>query len=117
MNPISRTIAILKVLRERALSTIILAVVLNACTLNSSTITKDKYEQVQTGMTLAQVQNIMGKNGETTGELSFNIPGMTSSPIEGKQAVYQWKNHDGSSMTAVFINDKLILKTELNLKQ
>jgi hypothetical protein len=73
-------------------------------------------------MTLSQVQDIMGKPGENSAEISFNIPGVSVSPdtshpsVGVKPAIYPWKNQDGSSMTAVFINDKLVAKTQVNLK-
>jgi hypothetical protein len=98
----------LKTARHKALLLIILSLVVNACTLISPRVTKAKYDQVQTGMTLSQVQDIIGKPGELTTEISV--------PTGGPQAFYHWKNPDGSSMTAIFLNGKLVLKNQINLK-
>lgn len=112
----------LKLVSYKALLLIILSLVVNACTLISPTITKAKYDRVETGLTLSQVQDIMGKPGEASAEISFNIPsisvspGISNQPIGVKPAVYQWKNPDGSLMTAVFMNDKLVAKSQVNLK-
>lgn len=113
----------LKPARYKALLIIcFLSLLVNACTLINPKITKEKYDRVQTGMTLPQVQEIMGKPGENSAEISFNIPSVSVSPggsnlpVGVKPAVYQWKNPDDSSMTAVFVNDKLVAKTQLNLK-
>jgi len=98
----------LKTARHKALLLIILSLVVNACTLISPRVTKAKYDQVQTGMALSQVQDIIGKPGELTTEISV--------PTGGPQAFYHWKNPDGSSMTAIFLNGKLVLKNQINLK-
>src|SRR5947209_8645593 len=112
----------LKPASYKALIPIILSLVVNACTLINSTITKAKYDRVETGMVLSTVQEIVGKPGEASAEISFNIPsvsvspGISNQPIGVKPAVYQWKNPDGSLMTAVFMNDKLVAKSQVNLK-
>jgi outer membrane biogenesis lipoprotein LolB len=98
----------LEIAKHKALLLIILSFVVNACTLINPRVTKHHYEQIQTGMTLSQVQNIVGLPGETTAAVSL--------PVAGEQAFYHWKNPDGSSMTAVFVNDKLVVKNQLNLK-
>jgi outer membrane protein assembly factor BamE (lipoprotein component of BamABCDE complex) len=98
----------LKTATQQTLLLILLSLVVNACTLISPRVTKAKYDQVQTGMTLSQVQDIIGKPGELTTEISV--------PTGGSQAFYHWKNPDGSSMTAIFLNGKLVLKNQINLK-
>ena len=103
----------LKIIRDKALPVIILSLAITACTLINPTVTKAKYDQIQLGMSLSQTQDIVGKPGETTAEIAFGVP---YPQLEGKQAFYQWKNPDGSSMIAVFINDKLVFKNQVNLK-
>lgn len=102
-------------LKNKVLPLIILCLVLNACTLLNPTITKSKYNQVKTGMALSEVEKIIGKPGETTAEFAVAIPGVPNFP-NGNQAFYQWKNADGGSMSAVFINDKLVFKSQANLQ-
>ena len=98
----------LKTATQQTLLLILLSLVVNACTLISPRVTKANYDQVQTGMSLSQVQDIIGKPGELTTEISV--------PTGGPQAFYHWKNPDGSSMTAIFLNGKLVLKNQINLK-
>lgn len=106
----------LKTIRNKALTLIILPLLVSACTLNNPSVTKAKYDQVQTNMTGSEVEKIIGHPGESTAETAFSIPGVPTLPIGNKQAVYQWKNTDGSAMTAVFIDDKLVFKAQVNLK-
>jgi len=93
-----------------------LGLFLNACNLIKPTVTKAEYDQVKTGMTRAEVEKIVGKPGETTSDFSFEIPGLPNAPIKGEQAFYEWKNEDGSTMNAMFVNGKLLFKTQSNLK-
>jgi hypothetical protein len=104
---------------SKALFLVTLCLFLNACSqLNifNPTVTKEKYDNVKTGMTRTEVEKIVGKPGETTSDFSFEIPGLPNSPIKGEQAFYQWKNEDGSTMNAMFVNGKLLFKTQSNLK-
>lgn len=104
------------------LKLILLSFVLTACNPINPTITKANYDCVQTGMTMFQVRDIMGKSGEISAEIAVNVPNVSISPgfpnlpTELKPAVYQWRNPDGSSMTAIFVNDKLVAKSQINLK-
>lgn len=123
MNTITKGIIKLKPARHTALLlTMFLPLVVSACSLINPTITKAKYDRVKSGMTLSQVQDIMGKPGENSAEFAFNIPNISVSPdtpnlpTDIKPAVYQWKNSDSSSMTAIFVNDKLVAKSQVNLK-
>lgn len=108
--------------KKLILELIILSFVLTACNLINPTITKASYDRVQTGMTISQVRDIVGKPGENSAEIAVNVPnlsiypGFPNLPTEVKPAVYQWKNPDGSSMTAIFVNDKLVAKSQINLK-
>ena len=107
----------LKSSRHKALPLIIiLSFLVNACNLINPTITKAKYDRLQTGMTRSQVQDIMGRPGEISADISFKLPPIPNLPSGGQQGIYQWKNPDGSLMTAVFINDQLVLKSQVNLK-
>jgi hypothetical protein len=108
MNTISWRITTPKTATLKALLLISLSLIVSACDLINPMVTKAKYDQVQTGMSLSQVQDIIGKPGELTTEISV--------PIGGQQAFYHWKNPDSSSMTAIFIGDKLVLKNQVNLK-
>jgi hypothetical protein len=56
-----------------------------------------KYEQVKTGMALAEVEKILGKGIETS-----RMDAMGTTTVS-----YNWKNSNGSSMSAVFQIDIL----------
>jgi len=73
----------------------------------SSGITKEKYDRLTTGMSYADVQQIMGETGE---ELTKNeLAGITT-------VMYSWKNADGSNMNVMFQNDSLVQKAQFGLK-
>ena len=71
-----------------------------------SGITLDRYQQVQTGMSIAKVETIVGEGQETSrseagGSLAAN---------------YRWQNADGSMMNAMFQGNKLVTKAQSGLK-
>lgn len=71
-----------------------------------SGITLERYKQVQTGMSIAKVETIVGEGQETSrseagGSLSVN---------------YRWQNADGSMMNAMFQGNKLVTKAQSGLK-
>jgi hypothetical protein len=125
-----------KTIGYKLLPVIILSVALNGCelinrTVNNPTltsnppllpqsqtvvVTKAQYDQVQPKMTLSEVEKIMGKPGQST-DSSFSIPGTDNKSAFGsKQTYYQWENSDGSIMIAVFVDDKLVFKSQVNLQ-
>jgi hypothetical protein len=65
-----------------------------------------KYEQVKTGMALAEVEKILGKGIETS-----RMDAMGTTTVS-----YNWKNSNGSSMSAVFQNDLVTSKMQFGLK-
>ncbi|MGK7938261.1 MAG: hypothetical protein AB4206_21055 [Xenococcaceae cyanobacterium] len=60
-----------------------------------------EYARLQPGMSLVEVESILGRGIE----------------IERSKttATFKWNNHDGSSITAVFEDDILVKKEQLNL--
>lgn len=70
-------------------------------------ITMAQFQQIQTGMTYAQVVEILKRDGE---ELSRSELGGTLT------IMYSWKNSDFSNMNAMFQNDKLTTKAQYGLK-
>jgi hypothetical protein len=70
-------------------------------------ITLAKYEQIKTGMSIAEVEKILGK-GEETHRMDAN--GITA-------VGYIWKNPTGSNITASFQNGQLNSKFHAGLKK
>jgi len=71
-----------------------------------SGITLERYQKVQTGMSIAKVETIVGEGQETS-----------RSEAGGSLAVnYRWQNADGSIMNAMFQENKLVTKAQLGLK-
>ena len=71
-------------------------------------VTQDNYDQVKTGMTLAEVQAILG-----SGTLQTGGSGALGN-IGGSAKVYK-RESDGKAITITFANDKVKLKTQTGL--
>jgi hypothetical protein len=70
-------------------------------------ITLSQFSRVQTGMTVQEVQSVMGDAGKLT--VDQNIAGMTGQ-------VYQWQNPGGSNVIVQFQNGKVIQKAQAGLQ-
>jgi hypothetical protein len=77
----------------------------------ASKITKSNYESVRTGMTLAQVEDILGKGTEQAG-----IGGALGT-LSGSVKIVCWTEGDNSpkKITITFVNDKVAAKLETGL--
>jgi hypothetical protein len=95
------------------LTAITLAAGLAAATLGgcASKITKSNYESVRTGITLAQVEDILGKGAEQAG-----IGGALGT-LSGSVKVVCWMEGEKSpkKITITFVNDKVVAKLETGL--
>lgn len=79
-------------------------------TVNSSgtaELTMEKYNQIKNGMTYDEVVQILGSKGE---EVSSSEIG------KYKNATYKWSGENYSFIIGTFQNDKLLFKTQANLK-
>lgn len=74
----------------------------------ASRISQRNYERVQNGMTLAQVQEILGE-----GQLQQGLAGGIGN-LGGSVSVYQWRDEQ-RVITVTFINDKVTAKSSENL--
>jgi len=101
--------------RARCFAALGLGLLLAACCgCMTPVVTKTEFDSVSVGMTYQQVEKAIGVPGKQmlSGELP-PIPGVT----KGTQGViYTWINYDGSQMTAIFADDKLVRKTQTRLK-
>ena len=74
----------------------------------STDVSKEAYDKVEKGMTLAQVQDILGK-----GELQTAASGGIGD-ITGSAKVYTWTQGD-KTITITFVDDKVRRKLETGL--
>jgi len=66
-----------------------------------------KYNQIQNGMTIKQVQELIGSEGKLLGSSNTNN-------VVGK--VYWWQNLQGSNAIVEFSNDLVVSKSQAGLK-
>jgi hypothetical protein len=80
----------------------------NAKTSNSKAgLTLEKYNQIRTGMSYKQVVEILGAEGTELSSSEFG---------NYRTASYQWQGDDFQFIYGTFQNDKLLAKTQANLK-
>jgi len=77
-------------------------------------VTLPEYQKVANGMSYSQVAQIIGEPGEAIG--SSHIEGVPGVKASVETVSYQWINPDGSTMNAIFLNDKLISKAQYGLR-
>ena len=73
-----------------------------------SKITKENYDKIETGMTLAEVEGILGKGTEKAG-----IAGAVGD-LTGAGKVMTWGDEE-KSITVTFANDKVTVKAQNGL--
>lgn len=73
----------------------------------SEKVTKEEYDRLKTGMSYEQAAAVIGADGE---ELSSNEIGGT------KTIMYKWQGAGIGNMNAIFQNDKLVSKSQFELK-
>lgn len=69
-------------------------------------ITRDRFNQIQNGMTLKQVEQIVGSPGKLIAD---------SSTADETGQVYSWKNPQGSNAIIEFKNGKVVAKAQAGL--
>ena len=74
----------------------------------ASKVTQDSYDRIQTGMTLAQVQKILGK-----GKLQTSTSGAIGN-LGGSAKVYEWAAGE-KTIIITFVNDKVTTKAQKGL--
>ena len=67
-----------------------------------SRLTQANFEKIEEGMTVAEVERILGEPTEMES---------TTLPVLGSAAVYKYRAEDGSEATLVFYQDKLKVKS------
>jgi outer membrane protein assembly factor BamE (lipoprotein component of BamABCDE complex) len=71
-------------------------------------VTKSNFDQIKAGMTLAQVEAILGKGTESTGAAG------AIGNLAGSAKVVTWKDVD-KTITVTFANDKVVLTASSGL--
>lgn len=83
------------------------AMVLVGC---ESKMTKANFDKIQKGMTLEQVETILGGSGEEDSSpqgMTINDAGIAGSSRESKDRIYVWKG-DGATITVVISGGKVV---------
>jgi len=73
-----------------------------------SKVTAENYDKIQTGMTSAQVEQILGKGTEQSGG------GLAIGDLSASAKTVTWENGD-KSITVTFANDKVLMKVKKGL--
>lgn len=89
---------------------LVLCLLVPAC---KSKVNKDNYEKVKDGMTLDEVEKLLGKGEKETGDGS-NVAGqfgvaMPSAPVVGGGDVYNWESGD-KKVAVTFRQGKVVHK-------
>jgi len=66
-------------------------------------VSKDNYDKIKDGMSLADVEKLLGK-----GELQGGAAGAVAN-LAGSAKIYKWTDGD-KAVTVTFVNDKVTLK-------
>lgn len=69
-------------------------------------VAKDEFDQVRPGMTLSEVNRIIGFKGEL----------MAESRLMGRHELFSWANDDGSNMNVQFMDGKSHTKAQFGLR-
>ncbi|NJL23706.1 MAG: hypothetical protein HC895_27580 [Leptolyngbyaceae cyanobacterium SM1_3_5] len=74
----------------------------------SQLVTLGEFEQVRTGLTIAQVSLLLGRSGEEVSR--------TEVPDAPVTALYLWQNPDGSRIDVTFQNGTVVAKSQSGLR-
>lgn len=74
-------------------------------------VTREEFERVNVGMSYDDVVYVVGQEGN---KLSTQAVGSVTS-LDGNSMVCTWRNSDGSRMSAIFENNRLVSKSEHRL--
>lgn len=85
---------------------LIIIILLTGCTSGENKITKDMYEKIEAGMTIDEVESVLGKGEETAKTEAAGITIVN----------YQWTNSDGSNIQIIFQEGKVNTIAQAGLK-
>lgn len=74
----------------------------------SQAVTLSEFEQIRTGLTIAQVSLLLGRSGEAVSR--------TEAPEAPIAALYVWQNPDGSRINVAFQNGTVVEKSQSGLR-
>lgn len=95
------------------------AIVIVALVACESKITRDNFDEIEDGMTVAQVERILGKGEEqVTAGVGFGTSGMMdmSSSRGGSQRVFLWEEK-GKRIIVTFTEGQVTSKTQQGLEE
>ncbi len=97
-------------LRNVALVLLLAGFVLSVAGCAGGKVSKSNFDKVKTGMTVAEVEKILGKGVEETKKAE----GPLAAALAGKAKIITWTD-GGKSIIVTFLNDKVTLKAHQGL--
>lgn len=93
--------------------TLVACLALAAC---ENKVTSENYDKVTNGMSLSQVQKILGRGKDDTSHAgtSISAPGI-SQTSKSNDVVYVWEDEFGGKIVIVFQDDKVVQKSRTGM--
>lgn len=81
-----------------------------------SKVTSENYDKVTNGMSLSQVQKILGRGKDDTSHAgtSISAPGI-SQTSRSNDVIYVWEDESGGKIVIVFQDDKVVQKSKTGM--
>lgn len=92
----------------RLVPVLLIALLMVAC---ESKVTMENFSKIQKGMSLAEVQTILGSSGEedsSPGGMSISDSGVAGSSKGSTDRIYVWKGDGGATITVVIADGKVV---------
>ncbi len=80
-------------------------------------VTPENVDKVQVGMSLSQVQKILGRGKEDSSHAGTSISsGGIAATSRSSDVVYVWEDEYGGKVVVTFMDDKVVQKTKTGLE-
>ncbi len=81
-----------------------------------SKVTAENYDKITNGMSLSQVQKILGRGKDDTSHAgtSISAPGIGQTS-KSSDVVYVWEEENGGKIVITFQDDKVVMKSKVGM--
>lgn len=101
---------------SRFVASLALAACLFACACEEK-ITVENYDQITNGMTIAQVERLLGSGKDDSSHQGTSIGASgIQSASKSKDQVYVWQDKSGGKIVVIFQDGKVVQKSKENLE-